>query len=190
MATAQQPSAATPATQMTTGETRVSFPQVWAAKSFKGGEPKYSCIFLIPKKDKLTISKINACIEAAKEEGKVSKWKGIIPKGLDITLHDGDEQFALGKKGEEFKDHYYINAKSSSKPYIFDEAGEEMIDQTKFYAGCYAKAAINFFPYDNAGQGVGVGLNGIKKTRDGVAFSGRPSQETVKGMFDNDDSLV
>jgi hypothetical protein len=175
------------ATEMTTGEIRVSFPQVWAAKAFRGGDPKYSCILMIPKTDKKTVSKILACIEEAKLDGKTSKWKGIIPKSLDNPLHDGDEQFALGKKGEEFKGHWYMNAKSSGKPYIFDEAGNEVLDQTKFYAGCYAKAAINFFPYDNAGQGVGVGLNGMKKTRDGVAFSGRPSLEKVQGLFDEED---
>lgn len=185
MATATQ-APANPATAMTTGEVRISFPQVWQAKSFKQQEPKFSCILLIPKTDTVTLKKVNACIDAAKLDGKTSKWKGIIPKALDNPLHDGDDEFALGKKGEEFQGHFYLNAKSSNKPYIFDEKGEEMLNQSDFYAGCYAKAAINFFPYDNAGQGVGVGLNGLKKTKNGIPFSGRPSLEKVKGMFDED----
>lgn len=178
-----------PATEMTTGEIRVSFPQLWEAKSFKGGKPKFSCILMIPKSDKATISKINGCIEAAKEDGKVSKWKGVIPKALDLPLHDGDEQFALGKKGEEFKGVYYLNAKSNADapPFVFDEAGNRVIDQTKFYAGCYARAAIQFFPYAEGGIGVGVGLIGLKKTKDGVTFSGRPTEEKALGMFDDDE---
>ncbi len=176
-----------PATSMTTGEIRVSYPQVWAAKSFKGGNPKFSCIILIPKTDKATIQKIDACMNAAKIEGKTTKWKGIIPKSLDNPLHDGDEDFELEKKGEEFKGHYYLNAKSDNKPYIFGIDGEEILNQSDFYAGCYAKAAINFFPYDNASVGVGVGLNGLKKTKDGKPFTARPSLEKVKGMFDEED---
>lgn len=190
MATATQGPKVNPATAVVTGEIRVSFPQVWEAKRFKGGEPKYSCILMIPKSDTATIKKVQAAVEAAKVDGKTSVWKGIIPQALDMPLHDGDEQFALGKKGEEFKGHYYLNSKSSNKPYVLDQANNEILLQVDFYAGCYAKAAINFFPYDNAGQGVGVGLNGLKKTRDGVAFSGRPSLEKVKGMFDEEDGAA
>ncbi len=185
MATAKE----APATEMTTGEIRVSFPQLWVAKSFKGGPPKFSSILMVPKSDKKTVSKIQACIAAATQDGKVSKWKGVIPKALDNPLHDGDEQFTLGKKGEEFKGHYYLNAKSNAdaKPFVFDEAGNVVLDQSKVYAGCYARAAIQFFPYDNAGTGIGVGLIGLKKTKDGVPFSGRPTEEKALGMFDEDD---
>jgi hypothetical protein len=37
-------------------------------------EPKYSVSCLIPKNDKKTLLKINAAVEAAKEEAKGKKW--------------------------------------------------------------------------------------------------------------------
>ena len=176
------------ATQMTTGTARLSYPQLWEAKSFKGGKPKFSATLLIPKTDKKTLDRIKSCVEAAKADGKDKSWKGSIPKDLDLPLHDGDADFNAGKKGEECKGHFYLNAKSEMKPVVLDEKGDEMLRQADVYAGCYVKAAINFFPYNNAGKGVGVGLNAIKKVKEGEPFSSRPSAEELAEMFEDDEN--
>ena len=45
---------------------RISFANIWEAKSINGSDPKYSVSCLIPKSDKKTLAKFNAAIEAAK----------------------------------------------------------------------------------------------------------------------------
>ena len=61
---------------------RISFANIWEAKSINGGEEKYSVSCVIPKSDKKTIAKIQKAVEAAKEDGKTRKWSGKIPPNL------------------------------------------------------------------------------------------------------------
>lgn len=56
-------------TKVITGEIRLSYANVWEAKSINGGKPKFSVSLLIPKDDAATIGAINAAIEAAITEG-------------------------------------------------------------------------------------------------------------------------
>ena len=49
---------------------RISFANIWQAKSINGSEEKYSVSCLIPKDDKATLAKINKAIEAAKAVAK------------------------------------------------------------------------------------------------------------------------
>ena len=58
---------------------RISFANIWEAKSINGGEEKYSVSLLIPKEDKATLTKIHNAVEAAKEDAKGKKWGGKIP---------------------------------------------------------------------------------------------------------------
>ena len=63
---------------------RISFANIWEAKSINGGEEKYSVSCVIPKSDKKTIAKIQKAVEAAKEDGKTRKWSGKIPPNLKV----------------------------------------------------------------------------------------------------------
>ena len=49
---------------------RISFANIWEARSINGGDEKYSVSLLIPKDDKATLAKIKKAIEAAKEAAK------------------------------------------------------------------------------------------------------------------------
>ena len=57
---------------------RISFANIWEARSINGGDEKYSVSLLIPKDDKATLAKIKKAIEAAKE---AAKEKGYVEKG-------------------------------------------------------------------------------------------------------------
>ena len=50
-------------TKVITGEIRLSYANVWEAKSINGGKPKFSVSLLIPKDDAATIDAINTAIE-------------------------------------------------------------------------------------------------------------------------------
>ena len=47
---------------------RFSYLHCWEPEAINGGEPKYSVSAIIPKSDKETIKKIQAAVEAAKQE--------------------------------------------------------------------------------------------------------------------------
>ena len=62
-------------TKIVTGVCRLSYANIWQAKSINGGSPKFSTSVLIPKSDTKTIAKVKAAIQAAYEEGE-GKLKG------------------------------------------------------------------------------------------------------------------
>lgn len=96
---------------------RISFANIWEAKSINGGEEKYSVSCVIPKSDKKTIAKIQKAVEAAKEDGKTRKWSGKIPPNLKLPLRDGDID---RPDDENYRDCYFLNATSKDAPQVVD----------------------------------------------------------------------
>lgn len=176
-------------TKVITGKVRFSYVNVFKSRSFKPGQDeKFSICLLIPKSDKDTLTKIKVAIEAAKQQGIADKWGGKLPKNLKLPLRDGDEERA--EESEEYEGMYFINANSSQKPGIIDGFRNEILDPTEVYSGCYGRASINFFPFENSGsKGVAVGLNNIQKLTDGEPLGGaRQSAEDDFGDDYADDS--
>lgn len=170
---------------ITPDEIRVSYPHVWAPQQMNAqSKPKYGIVLLIPKTAVQTINKVRAGIEASKVQGLLD---GTFKKGVFLKqpLRDGDTD-PTKIMNPEFKGMWFLSANSDTKPPVFDATGAVMFTQAEFYPGCWAKVAINFFNYTTGSPGVGCGLNGIKKTRDDEAFSGKPSTEEVQSMFEND----
>ena len=48
-------------TKVVTGLARLSYANIWQAKSINGGAPKFSTSVLIPKSDTVTVTKITRC---------------------------------------------------------------------------------------------------------------------------------
>lgn len=154
---------------MVTRKCRLSYPQLFKAKSFGGNDPKYSAALLIPKTDTLAVKAIKAAIEEAKQNGK-DKWGGKIPSNLRSPLRDGDEE---REDHPEYAGMYFINASAINQPKVYDRDGSEIIDPEEIYAGCYVRADINFFAYStNGNRGIGAGLNSVMKWADGERLSG------------------
>lgn len=173
-------------TRIKTGKVRFCYVKVFKPEQDDSGKNKYKVCILIDKKDKKTIKAIQAAIDAATEKGVAEKWGGKTPKNLAFPLRDGDEE----KDGDEFKNCYFINASTTMKPTVIDADGEEL-DAESFYSGCYGKAIINFFAYDNKGKkGVGCGLGNILKIEDGERLGGGSSDaysdfdDEIKGASD------
>jgi len=154
-------------TKVVTGKVRFSYVNIFKARSFNPGqEEKYSICLLIDKKDKATLSKIKAAIEAAKKQGIADKWGGKLPVNLKLPLRDGDAERA--EEAPEYTGCYFLNANSVQKPGIVDADLNEILDPTEVYSGCYGRASINFFPFNsNGNKGIAVGLNNIQKLEDG-----------------------
>lgn len=161
-------------TRIVTGEVRFSYANLLNPRvGPNGGEPKFSVTILVPKSDVATKQRIDAAIEAAKQNGKSKVWNGVIPPMVAIPVHDGD-----GVKpsdgmpfGEECKGHWVFTAstKVDQPPVVVDLNGNPVIDPTEVYSGMYGRIAINFGPYAQAGKkGIGAYISkNVQKTRDG-----------------------
>lgn len=173
------------ATQVVTGEVRFSYLHVFQPHAVDAGQQeKYSVSLLIPKNDTATLNKIKKAIENAKVAGKskVADKNGNVPKNLKMPIRDGDVDRA---DQPEYAGHYFINANSTFKPGVVDQNVNPILDSTELYSGCYGRADINFYAFNNNGnKGIACGLNNIQKLRDGETLGGRARAEDVFDSVD------
>ncbi len=144
-----------------------------------GGTPKYSVSLIIPKSDTVTVEKIKAAIQAAYDEGQ-AKLKGnsrSVPalKDLKIPLRDGDKE---RKDDEVYRDSWFINANSTTKPGIVDSNCQPILDTSELYSGIVGRASVTFYAYNSQGnRGIACGLNNLQKLADGTPLGSRSRPE-------------
>lgn len=175
-------------TKVVTGKVRFSYAHVFEPKAMEeGGKAKYSVCLLIPKTDTKTVAKVKAAIKAAFEDGK-AKFGGKLPKSWKNPLRDGDEE---REDSPEYEGMYFINANSTNKPYVVDEALEPIMEREDFYSGCWGNGSVNFYAFSVSGnKGVACGLNGVRKTQDDERLSGGgASAESDFADFEDDDLM-
>jgi len=170
---------------ITVGECRLSYVSVFQPKppyNNPAGELKYSVTALVPKTNLQAKAAIDAAIAAAIDQGVTKKWNGVRPPQPAISIHDGDG----GKPsdgtpyGPECKGMWVFTAGCSPDrpPFVVDSAVQPIMQQSEVYSGMYGNVNVTFFPYANSGKkGVGIGLNGIQKTRDGEPLANTVTAE-------------
>ena len=174
-------------TKVVTGKVRFSYANVWEAKSINGGDEKFSISLIIAKADTKTIAEIKAAIEAAKQDGK-AKLGGKIPANLKLPLRDGD---AERPDDEAYKNSYFVNANSKDRPNVVDKNVKPILDQDEVYSGCYGRASITFYAFNqNGNKGIACGLQNIQKLSEGEPLSGRSRAEDDFTTADEDDFLA
>lgn len=174
-------------TKVVTGEVRFSFCNIWEPKApAEGGEPKYSVTLLIPKTDTATLAKIKAAMAEAREAFCKKHGASALPANPITPLHDGDGNKPSTNEpyGPECKGCYVIAVSSKQKPVIVDYLRNSIVDSADVYSGCYGRASINFYGYNNKKKGIGAGLLSIQKLRDGDPFG------TVGSADDFDDDFA
>lgn len=142
---------------------RVSFPKIFTKNSeeYGGG---YSVVAIFPKgTDISVITKL--ANQTAKE-----KWPNKMPKFKHPPIHKcedkADDDGNLPDGYEE--GGHYITLKSKQRVPLVNQKREEILDEEEFYAGCWARAGIVCYAYDNQfGKGLGFGLRALQKVRDG-----------------------
>ena len=157
-----------------------------------GGTPKYSVSLIIPKSDKVTIAKIRAAIQAAYEEG-AGKLKGsgkAVPSlgAIKTPLRDGDTE---RPDDPIYKNSWFINANSVTKPGVVDADLNPIIDPSELYSGIIGRASINFYAYNsNGNKGIACGLNNLQKLADGTPLGGHSrAEDDFAGLDDDEDFL-
>ena len=171
------------ATKITTGKVRFSYAQLFEAKSIEGGEPKYSVTLLIPKSDTATMQKIQRAMDEAAESFRKKNGASSLPAKPINPIHDGDgEKPNSGEPyGPECKGCWVLACSSAQKPVVVDSFKNEITDPAELYSGCYGRASINFYGYNNRKKGIGCGLLAVQKLCDGEPFG------TVGSADDFDD---
>lgn len=164
---------------VTTPPFRVSYPNVFKAKKNDlNGKDEYSLVALFPKGADLSALK-SAAMEAITKKWGTDKAKW--PANMKSPFRDQKERAkfdeASGKSvlppGHE-EGAIFMNLKSAQRPGLVDHNVEDILDSSQFYAGCYARATINAFAYDQKGnRGVSFGLVNIQKVKDGDPLGNR-----------------
>ena len=154
-----------------------------------GGTPKYSVSLIIPKSDTVTLAKIRAAIQAAYDEGQ-SKLKGnstFVPalEALKTPLRDGDKE----RKGDDaYRNAYFINANSTTKPGVVDADRQPILDSSELYSGIIGRASVNFYAFNsNGNKGIACGLNNLQKLSDGTPLGGHSRAEDDFADLDDED---
>ena len=168
---------------------RLSFPNVFAPSSYEGSAPKYSISMLFypekmnPKQAKLFKALESAAENAVRDHFKIAKGKKL-PGNLKMPLRDGDEKPDLDGYGDGCR---FASASSKMKPGVIDLDGIEIDDPEELYAGCWCRATLTVYAYDNIGKGAAFGLYNLQKVADDDSFSSRTSAEDDFADDDWDD---
>jgi hypothetical protein len=164
-----------------TPEFRASYPQVFKAKKNDlNGKDEYSVVALFPKGANLD------ALKTAAQAAIVEKWgadKSKWPQRLKSPFRDQGEK-AKNVEGKQVMPAgheagaIFLTLKSSQRPGVVDQSVQPIIDETQFYAGCWARATVRAYAYDQKGnQGVAFGLQNIQFVRHGDPLGGRSRAE-------------
>ena len=180
-------------TKVITGpNTLWSYVSVFEPKSINGGDPKYSIQLRIPESDTTTLKKITDAMRAAYEEGS-AKLKGsskTVPpyETLKKALRNGSEEFP---DDETMKGYMFLNANNTIKPGIVDANLQPIIDRSEVYSGCFGRASINFFVYNNNGnRGIGCSILNLQKMKDGPVLGGHSRAEDDFADLDDEEDFL
>lgn len=153
---------------------RVSFPQVFEAKAMPGSDKKkfsMVCLFNIAEINKNPEQKkLWDAVVASVKQAAVEEWGDKIPAKLQNPFRKGEEKEQYQGYGPGV---IFISATTTSKPGLADANLQRIISPDDFYAGCYARATINPYPWTYMGKsGISFGLQNIQKIKDGEPLGG------------------
>ena len=167
----------------TTPEGRASFPCVFVAKAMQPGqEPKFSLTLLMPKND-AEVKKFLTEASVEIQRLVAERWPdpATRPQAFKQAVKDGDK--AVFESGEntgrlkadkypEMKGAWILSANGTRKPTVIDRSGNQILDESKVYAGCWVRAMVHFYAYSNVNVGVGCSLDHVLFVRDDESFGG------------------
>jgi hypothetical protein len=172
MPTTQSGGAKAPSKLLITPIFRVSFPEVFRKRQFDETQvARYSLVGLFTpaefsEKDKQRWSAIGQavnklCLEHIKKPYK--EVRGM--QNFRMPYHDGEEKPQYAGYGPGVK--YFTMAATKNRPGVIDVNRQPITDEELFYPGCFARASVNPYWFDNKGKGIAIGLGNIQKLKEG-----------------------
>lgn len=156
---------------------RVSFPNVFEARQAMGeGEPKFGLTAVFdPSKFSSKDKERWKAMQALANEVSTSKFKKKIselPDNFKKPVRKGEEKEGLAGFGPGL---LFASLTTKFKPGIVDKDGRTEIvdDNDAVYPGCYMRAEVTCYAYDNKGKGVAFGLQNLQKVADGPRLDSR-----------------
>lgn len=172
---------------------RISFPNLFEARKADNDDPnakaKFGCSAIwtpakFTDREKELWRTIMA--ELDKEARSVFKkpWKEL-PDHIRRGVRDGAAKEDLEGYGPGTK---FANITSKNRPGVVDKDGETDISPEDgnadlIYPGCYCRATVQIYSYNNKGKGVAIGLRNIQKVKDGPRLDNRTN---AKDDFDEE----
>jgi len=189
---ANAPQAGKKSGRLITPPFRVSFPSVFEKASYNNGTPRFSLTALFFPKlfndaDKLKWKAISDGLNAQAIEGFKKPMKELDRAVYKTPFHKGDEKEYEGYGDPDMR--YCTLANSKRRPQIIDiRTGNAITSENaeEFYAGCWARASVNPYWFNNIGKGIALGLGNIQKLKDDQSFEGFTSAEDDFGSEDDD----
>ena len=157
---------------------RISFPTVFEPSSYDGGPPKYglSAVWTPSKfsdSDKKRWKALMGALDAESKSRFKKAWKDL-PANYKTGVRDGDEKPDLEGYGKGTK---FANITTKMRPGVIDagknKIGPEEGNADDLYPGCYCRATVVAYSYDNKGKGVALGLMNLQKVADGERLDSR-----------------
>lgn len=160
---------------------RVSFPAVFeTAKPMAGDDgvgkkPKYEVTMVFdPSRfddgEKKRFKEMEALLDHVAME-KFKKTVAKFPANFKKAFHDGAEKEHLAGFGAGL---VYAKASSFAKPgVVAADRVTPIEDREAFYPGCYARASVTAYAYDNVSKGVAFGLSNLMFVKDGERLDSR-----------------
>lgn len=175
-------------TKVVTPVFRVSFPVLFEAKSFDGGAAKFSVSAVwdpsrFTAKEKQLWDEMVGLADAVSMD-RFKKKMNDLPGNFKKAIRDGAEKADLAGYGEGL---LFANLSSKMRPGIIDRDRTPITEADEVYPGCYARATITAYSYDNKGKGVAFGLQNIQKIADGERLDSRTDAAEDFGDDDVDD---
>lgn len=172
--------------QLVTPIFRVSFPWVFTPRVPKADSPDktlwYELDAIFPKDADLSAFKnIIKKAKDAKWGPDESEW----PEGVRNPFKPGDKKKdkQTGDVTKGYKGMVYCKLKSKKKPQVVDGKRAPITETDEVYGGCYARAFIQAYAYENSGNcGVSFELVYLQKTKDGEPF-GAPKHKPLEDVL-------
>lgn len=166
---------ATEGVTLLTPEFRVAFPKVFKPeRNDLNGKDEYSLVALFDKTANL------ADLKAAIKQAAKNMFGDKLPANLRSPLREGEEKRKDdGSIPNGYEGAMFVTMRCQKRPGVVDQNVQDIIDESDFYGGCYARANVHVKAYDQKGnKGVAIYLNHVQKLRDGDAFgTGRVSPQ-------------
>jgi hypothetical protein len=158
--------------KLTTPVFRVAFPSVFEKAAFDGSAEKYSLTAiwtprLFKGNEPDLWKKMGAELQRQSKEVLKRDWKDI--SSDKRGLRNGKEKPDLEGFGD---GTMFASLSTLIQPAVFDLNGQKIMDADEIYAGCFCRAVVNVYAYDNKSKGTAFGLRTLQKVKDGPRLDG------------------
>lgn len=163
--------------QVITPEGRLSYPNLFHPRSFRGGKPMYEAVIIFPLGTNLDE------LKKVYRQCAMEAFDGKKPPGFLSPFKVSEQK---GMEGCQF-----IRVKTAQPPGLVGPDKKEITNPRDLFPGCYVRASVNAFSYNNMGnKGVSFGLNNLQKTG-GLKEGDEPfgSWSTAEQDFDEVEQL-